>query len=286
MFMTRSFHPAHWVVSTVDCARMLAVVLGIVPILAGCVSNAALVRPEEVKSVHEFTRHLKVETSAALSVTLQSIDVALGAPKAMPGYSEYSTWWCPRHKEVNNIEALRARYARLCESRGGSYGVDGLCRVPGEPDRVLFAARVALGAGCSGTWTAQVDAVEPTAGEANAVYIDRLRKQFGFRTQEDIRRAQIQQQIEAMRQMAAIEARIANAPRLRKIGTRVCRDVPYRMWGESIQVREVGFVEGLSHPKIQIRIVEAQPVRSGVPRFAPMAAQIIWDMPENWDLCE
>ena len=77
----------------------------------------------------------------------------------------------------------------------------------------------------------------------------------------------------------AKQNRIANAPLVRKIGARICQP------GRNGLVY-VGYVERIADEKVQIRVVEAIFPKQLGARLADFQSSIIWDHPENWDLCE
>lgn len=73
------------------------------------------------------------------------------------------------------------------------------------------------------------------------------------------------------KRVAKVAERTRNQPRIRKIGARVCQRTDQSS-------SRVGFVEGMTDEKIQIRFSE----EAG----ASNPGRIIWDRPINWDLCE
>lgn len=75
---------------------------------------------------------------------------------------------------------------------------------------------------------------------------------------------------------ALADTKKAELPRKRQIGAKICRLIPGPNW------TEVGFTEGVSADKIQIRIV--QRARGGV-SDGSFRESIVWDYPDNWSLC-
>jgi hypothetical protein len=114
----------------------------------------------------------------------------------------------------------------------------------------------------------------------NAPRIDRLQREAGkFLTDEEFAALQMQQQMTARAQQTALlEQRRLNTPKVRKIGAKICQ--------RNGEVVKLGYVEGMTDEKVQIRISEAflAANRSYSPsNFVPT---IVWDSPMNWDLCE
>ena len=72
--------------------------------------------------------------------------------------------------------------------------------------------------------------------------------------------------------------RSANLPLVRKVGAKICQKA--RDW------IKVGYVEGMSEEKVQIRV--SNMYVPGNPNLHPggFVESIIWDSPMNWDLCE
>ena len=80
--------------------------------------------------------------------------------------------------------------------------------------------------------------------------------------------------------------RVHDVPKMRQIGTRLCRDHSDKQLESTI--RFVGFTEGVSpdNGKIQIRVVEAQVINAPNLRPGGFQPHITWDDPMNWELCE
>jgi hypothetical protein len=96
--------------------------------------------------------------------------------------------------------------------------------------------------------------------------------------------AQVQAQREALqaakneRLAEQAESRVRNLPRVRKVGARICQ-------AGIDQYTRVGFVEGMTSEKVQIRVSDA--FLTANPRMNNQDLRgIIWDNPLNWDLCE
>lgn len=91
-----------------------------------------------------------------------------------------------------------------------------------------------------------------------------------------------QQEIEIKREEEALYTRARReVARLSERGTQVCR-LPLAYGG---RVMEVGWVEGSSDYKIQVRVAQAFFVRA--PELSPggFAPRVIWDSPYNWKRC-
>ncbi|WP_138922480.1 hypothetical protein [Hylemonella gracilis] len=112
-----------------------------------------------------------------------------------------------------------------------------------------------------------------------------------FVSLEESQRARDEQLIQRQEQQAAARAaekqrKIANLPYIRKVGAQICREWPYSIGHGQISVIEVGYVEGVTNDKVQIRISRAY--LKVAPNSSPGGFQpsIIWDDPMNWDLCQ
>lgn len=88
-----------------------------------------------------------------------------------------------------------------------------------------------------------------------------------------------QQAAIAAEKAAIIERRKLDLPRIRKVGTKVCKDS-----GNGYEA--TGFVEGVAEEKIQIRITDQYLKRARNVRPGGFTPSIIWDWPLNWDVCE
>jgi hypothetical protein len=78
--------------------------------------------------------------------------------------------------------------------------------------------------------------------------------------------------------LAITEQRKRDQPLIRKIGARICQE---RGQG----VIYIGYVEGITDDKVQIRISDAQFKGSPENRPGGFSPTIIWDSPMQWDLC-
>ena len=79
--------------------------------------------------------------------------------------------------------------------------------------------------------------------------------------------------------MAILERRKRELPAVRRIGARICQE-------RDRGVVYVGYVEGMTEEKVQIRIADA--IFPGAPGVKPagFTPTIIWESPLQWDLCE
>ncbi|QDD66655.1 hypothetical protein EJD96_22060 [Herbaspirillum seropedicae] len=75
---------------------------------------------------------------------------------------------------------------------------------------------------------------------------------------------------------AAEDKKKAELPQKRQIGAKICRFIPGPNW------TEIGFTEGVSGEKIQIRVVQRARGRVSDGSFHET---IVWDYPDNWSLC-
>jgi hypothetical protein len=76
-----------------------------------------------------------------------------------------------------------------------------------------------------------------------------------------------------------------NLPLIRKIGAQICKNETVQVGYTPIDVVYVGYVEGITDDKVQIRVSRAY-FKSN-PSVSPggFSPSIIWDDPMNWDLC-
>lgn len=81
------------------------------------------------------------------------------------------------------------------------------------------------------------------------------------------------------RQAAVQQTRQANLTKVRRIGTKICQE-------RAGNLINVGYVEGITAEKIQIRISDVYSMDMHSIRPANFQPSIIWDSPMNWDLCE
>lgn len=89
---------------------------------------------------------------------------------------------------------------------------------------------------------------------------------------------------QALQQEEQMDRRRANISMVRKIGARICQE----RRGNSVygNIIYVGFVEGMTDEKVQIRISDAYFKNDSNVRPGGFSSSIIWDSPLNWDLCE
>ena len=171
----------------------------------------------------------------------------------------------------------------MCSKRGGEWQMP-YCRTPGNPDRVLFYATAEPNRGRrpdQGEEGFQTFVIEPRPGhETSPGYVDLLRARTGFMTRDDIAATAAQQRQRDAAARADAARAIAELPKLRTVGSKVCRvdDV----WVST------GFVEQVSADKIQIRVVNVGYVKNENlhPGGGSSGDQIIWDVPSRWRLCE
>lgn len=80
-------------------------------------------------------------------------------------------------------------------------------------------------------------------------------------------------------------AKLKDLPLIRKIGAQICKRGTVQVGYEQMEVVSVGFVEGITDDKVQIRVSRAYFASN--PSLSPggFSPSIIWDYPMNWDLC-
>ncbi len=148
--------------------------------LGGCAVDGPLPEYPVTESVIEYTDALvNKTTSKNLDSFIDTTDDG-----SADGYQWYSGWWCPRHDLVGELRDVQREYNNLCEARSGTYDLALFCREKGEPDNVLFVAKIWATRECSGGPTVTISIVAPTAGVSNANYQAKLRD-FGYKTEAE-----------------------------------------------------------------------------------------------------
>jgi len=81
------------------------------------------------------------------------------------------------------------------------------------------------------------------------------------------------------------KAKLKDLPQIRKIGAQICKRGMVQVGYGQMEVVSVGFVEGITDDKVQIRVARAY--FASTPSLSPggFSPSIIWDYPMNWDLC-
>lgn len=87
-----------------------------------------------------------------------------------------------------------------------------------------------------------------------------------------------QLKLDKAKEEATREMRKTNLHNVRKIGARVCKSVA--------NVSYVGFVEGMSNEKIQIRVSDAYILGAPNARPSDFSPSIIWENHLAWEACE
>lgn len=153
-------------------------------ILAACASTTPLALPQDVRSIVDFTKHLRDATSAGLSPTLgatlrdatraidpqsqQSSSAPISKLKPFshqevdrPGYRGISTWWCPRHQLVRDAREVSDQFGKVCLARRGQWSPP-LCIEPTMQQPLFFARTTVQQYSCGANVPmAVVTALEP-----------------------------------------------------------------------------------------------------------------------------
>ena len=85
---------------------------------------------------------------------------------------------------------------------------------------------------------------------------------------------------------AELQRKRSYLPQIRKIGAQICQRGIVRVGYEPIKVVSVGYVEGITDDKVQIRISRAYFERNPTVSPGGFSPSIIWDDPMRWDLCQ
>lgn len=236
--------------------------MALAPLVAtGGIFDARLDDPAKIGSAIEFGSRLQLQTTFP-SGRPGPNDVA--ETRQEDGFTTYTGQWCLNRTGFNTAADLGKRFRLYCEAHGGA--LDGsVCFDKVDASRILFVAVVQNGPRCYRTPKVDMLVIEPTSQPASQAYVSTARG--------------IYEKEQAERQAAAqARARADELQRMRKIGTRVCK--------EEQNVRYTGFVEQVEEPKIRISISFAKLVndpQAQAPGFQPMT---IWDQPANWVICE
>lgn len=182
------FHPSTYLTAFFLCT---------ISLLSACTSTMPLVSPDNVRSVVDFTKQLRSDTSAGLDTTLgaalrestRAIDpmARLHDPRTQmplnvrshqeidaPGYRAIATWWCPRHQLVNGPRAVSDQYGAICTARGGQWHAP-YCKTP-TTEKLLFLALIKAPSLCSGnTPTAAAIIIEPKGALDSPDYLTAIR---------------------------------------------------------------------------------------------------------------
>lgn len=124
-----------------------------------------------------------------------------------------------------------------------------------------------------------------------------LMSRLGFKTKTSLdaeavqRRKKEQAELKSRMELQAMmvenerQARFKNLPQIRKIGAKICQPGTFSVGNEKMRVISVGYVEGITDEKVQIRIASAYFEKH--PNLSPggFSPSIIWDTPMSWDLC-
>jgi hypothetical protein len=255
------------------CLVMFAMLL----CASGCTTNATLPDPARDASIIAYMSDLRQTTSTLLD------KVVVALPNAGVDHLDYTSWtgdWCPRHERVHSVDDVQGEISRYCRNAGGIYN-NAFCQRATDHDEVLFYAEVLREGNCQQVANpVGVHIIEPKSGKIRSRSYLAALHQVGYLTDAEMvaANAAILRELQAEQDRAAREL-----PRLRTRGTRVCKKEP--------AITFVGFVEDVSGPKIRINIQTAyynalsngQGLSSRAENYQP---QMVWDMPENWRVCE
>ena len=189
---------------------------------------------------------------------------------------------------------------QICSRQGGTYQRP-LCLDQNEGS-AIFAADVQDTPSSSRLCNRELEdfdviAIEPVPAVQRREFTVLMNK-FGYKTKAAAeadavaRRKAEQEQLKARMELQAslLEAqrqtKLKNLPLIRKIGAQICQHGTVRMGYEQVKVVSVGYVEGITDDKVQIRISRAY--FESNPSVSPggFSPSIIWDYPMNWDLCQ
>lgn len=187
----------------------------------------------------------------------------------------------------------------ICARLGGVYQRP-LCMDPNE-DIAIFVADTQDTPASSRLCNRELEdfevvAVEPVPTVQRRKFTTLINK-FGYKTKSTIeaeagqRRKAEQEQLKMRMELQASlleeqrQKKLKNLPLIRKFGAEICQRGTVRVGYEQMTVVTVGYVEGISDNKVQIRVSRSYFESS--PSVSPggFSPSIIWDDPMNWDLC-
>ena len=230
-------------------------------------------------------------------------------------YSWYTGWWCPRHEHVGNADDVANQFALLCRSKGGRYDGVQLCRDIGNPNNVLFVARVTATPECSNGPTATIQVYEPIKGMEGRDYVAKL-YELGYQSTEDqerkaLERERAREAQESARLQREEQLRIETAANVAKLlesseGTRICKNgvIDYVLEpGIRREKRKdgvlIGQLEGLStdQSRLKFRVVghfipnqedyETQYSHSyKMGEYIVQPGIVYWDVVDHWKVCD
>lgn len=254
---------------TSGCSASLVAVL----VLGGCATKPYEGEPN---SASELTIALAAHYSGLVDGAFLKKDTPADASGQFRSVTRY---WCAPSAKQSTVPEARSNFASLCSRLTGVWQ-EPYCQGPSDRERVLFMAQiVATASSCVNGTAARV--FEPTNDPMAPAYVAALRG-VGFRTNEDLARERAAAAVKEREAMAraSVEAdrRAALLPSMRQRGTRVCRAEAGNTY--------VGFVEGSSDTKLQIRVVNAFNTRVPQYQVGGFQPHIIWDVPSRWELCD
>lgn len=245
-------------------------------VLAGCASSSRR-QAEPENSAIRFTRALEKSTSPpGLTRVLAGATSSMVASQSGSGYRMLVDDWCPTDDSGSGPELVNRKYQAFCRQQYGHYD-DGACHDPMNSDKVIFFVKIEATPNCHTVQGARVTVIEPTSGLLDPSYLNVLRA-HGVKTSTDLALDRVEADERDARRRAEQEQRLRDVPLIRKIGTRVCQNT-----GQFIYV---GFVEGMTDDKVQIRISEALLSTNTFVSVPDFHERIIWDAPVNWSLCD
>lgn len=186
--------------------------------------------------------------------------------------------WCsnPNFSWNDQVEQPLSSY---CSARDGRY-VNGACIRNGDDREVIFAAdarndRCPTEDRDKAPILVSIHVVEPVVSTADPGYIA-ARTQLGVLTPQERVQLDTIAIIRKNKEAEAAAAQLArDLPFMRKRGAQVC----HRKGTATF----VGYVEDFSEDKLQIRVADCV---YGNGLHCNFRAEILWDYPENWRLCE
>jgi len=187
----------------------------------------------------------------------------------------------------------------ICARKGGIYQRP-LCMDQNE-DSVIFVAETQDTPASSRLCNRELEdfdvvAVEPVPTVQRREFTALIYKR-GYKTTTTIEaeagssRKAAQDQLKVlMEQQASLlevqrQAKVKGLPLIRKIGAQICQLGTVRLGNEQMKVVSVGYVEGITDDKVQIRVSRAY--FESNPNLSPggFSPSNIWDDPMNWNLC-
>ena len=267
------------------CVMLMAI------LISGCVGNTVKLEAKEGEDIISFSYRLPIEMTYAL-IDKQLAKLA-NSKKSFDTYTEFTARFFP----PSGIQSVINNYSKFCIKKRAYF--DGLvCKknnILGK-EEILFLSKVyysgVVAPNATRTSVSQevlIKVIAPKGNLNDVSYLNSL-KVAGYKTPYELQLHKVwNEKVKKLKKKNKEEKdkyeqerKEEELPKKRTVGEKICQEKKVR---GAIFVFS-GYVERVEGNNVQIRVVRSSLKRNSIVTLGGFQPNIIWDSPENWDLCD